>query len=149
MLNTALTHREKFCNLLAEYQSSQGYELNGDIPQQGTIAFSGNWDGIAFELLHSTFKSSQNMLVRCRLGALPQQDREQAVKLLFKFQRIVTPEAMAVVSLDPNSGEACVTQAVSLDKASKAGLLEVMENLREWAIDWRSSRFLHEDGQLL
>jgi len=106
-----------------------------------------HWDDVAFELRHGGGDDDDALLVRCRLGALHEATATAAMKRLLEIQAELTRDDCALVSLDPDTGEACVTQALSLETATAEGLASALLVMKQRAGEWKVSQFLDLDAR--
>lgn len=139
------TSRQRLRALLSEYQVLMGYAAPAAIPETGPVAFGGRWGDLAFELHHALHTSPQALRIRCMLGPLPDRAAEAVMRRLLELQRMLTPATTGVLSMDPASGEICLTRALMLENAHAASLLDALRAMRLWAINWRATYFLDED----
>jgi hypothetical protein len=138
-----MTHsRDRLAQLFADIGRITGTAQPPGLSHEGPTLLLAEWGDVAFELRHSGDDDDDALLVRCRLGALPEARAIAAMKRLLEIQAELTRDDRALLSLDPNTGEACVTQALSLQTATADELASTLAAMKDRADEWKVSQFL-------
>jgi hypothetical protein len=135
--------RTRLMKLLAEFGRMTGATLPPAMSSEAPTRVLAEWDGVAFELRHGGGDDDDALLVRCRLGALQEATATSAMERLLEIQAELTRDERALLSLDPATGEACVTQALSLESATAGELGSTLDVMKQRASEWKATQFLN------
>jgi hypothetical protein len=133
--------RLKLEQLFADFAQVTGVESPEAPAEDSPARFSAEWDGTHFEFRHDG-ADDDSLLVRCRLGNLPQATALEAMKRLLEIQAGLTRDERALLSLDPETDEACLTQAMSLERTGAPELVSALAVMKERAEEWRLCQFI-------
>jgi hypothetical protein len=134
--------RARLSRLLAEFGRMTGAVLPSAMSIEAPTRLVAEWNGVTFELRHGG-DDDDALLVRCRLGALQEATAIPAMKRLLEIQAELTRDERALLSLDPITGEACVTQALSLESATTDELGSTLHVMMQRAGEWKAAQFLN------
>jgi len=139
--------RAKLIDLLGDHARSTESAPPADLPAEGPLLLVAEWKRADFEIRHGGAEAD-DLLVRCRLGALPASTSVPAMRRLLEIQADLTRDARALLSLDPLTNEACLTQALSLETATPDEFAFTLHAMSQRAEEWRASQFLSADLQV-
>jgi len=136
--------RERFLVLVDQVCEELGFPPNEEVPH-ADHALAMEMDGISFSVVHDLEVSPERILIECRMGQLPEDNRLPALTRLLHFNRGFFEMGEAAFSIDAVNGDVMYTHACGLHDADGRSLLAIMTEMSWQARQWNSDYFIGED----
>jgi hypothetical protein len=139
----AIKFRNDFFVLVDDVCKELGYPPRPSRPESDeVVAMEMELDGYPFAVVHSIITASDCILIECRFGALPAENREAILYRLLHLNYALADAGASAFSLDAESNQILYTNNCELSTHTGKTLLGAMTQMSWQARQWNENHFL-------
>ena len=131
---------ENSCRLL-ELEVAELYSVPGDGPQAVTLDIADVRITLAFE----PRRDASRIFFLCQLGLIPAERETDILRRLLETTHSRLSDDAAILSMDPESGEAILEYNVAITSTTPERLVASLKGAAETALLWRECHFLEAE----
>ncbi|MDO8301081.1 CesT family type III secretion system chaperone [Lacisediminimonas sp.] len=135
--------RNDFFILVDDVCKELGYPPRPSRPESDeVVAMEMELDGYPFAVVHSLVTASDRILIECRFGVLPEENREAILYRLLHLNYALADAGASVFCFDSELNQILYTNNCELTTQSGQSLLGAMTQMSWQARQWNESYFL-------
>lgn len=148
-MNNSSNHefRQAFIQVVDELRSALGYSIRNEEPELGDeIAMEMMYGGFDFSVVHSLSKASDQLLVECMYGPIPEARAELITKRLLEMNAVLAELDGSVFGIDASGRKLVYTLIIDLRSLDGTTLLRKMTEIVWHGRRWLETRFLSTEA---
>ena len=142
-MTDAVKFRNDFFELVDDVCKELGYPPRPSRPESDeVVAMEMELDGYPFAVVHSLVTASDCILIECRFGALPAENREAVLYRLLHLNYALADAGASVFCVDGELNQVLYVNNCDLSNQTGQALLGSMTQMSWQARQWNENHFL-------
>ncbi|MDB5798414.1 MAG: Tir chaperone family protein [Paucimonas sp.] len=148
-MTDAMQSRNVFFAIVDDVCKELGYPPRANRPElDEVVAMEMDLDGFPFAVVHSLVTASERVLIECRFGPLPGEDKEAVMYRLLQLNYALADAGESIFAVEAETGDVLFTRTCLLANESGRSLLGSMTQMSWQARQWNTHRFLEQKEEM-